>query len=203
MTSVNIDIGPEWVTRSEEQGQRIVDSYQHGFSPRSKACVVAGRNPIHDKPDIQAFGRRAEVAVCKYLDLDPAHYLNWSNYAESDGIDIAIEVLKLDVKGSPHPKAQYLIWPESKRKFFDALDLNILAFVRALYGPDDLVLQGSKNWLTFMGWTTKEEFSGRLLVADGTHPRGLVKNTWYMPQEELWPPAALRGVIHLYPRKAA
>ncbi len=185
-----MDIGAEWVSRCLAKGELVVAGYATGLNPRSKACVVAGREPIYDKPDVQAYGKAAEVAVCKFLDADPER-LNWGNYADKGGVDLTLGPFRFDIKGSPNVNASRLIWPESKTHFFDSIEINTFVAVRAteLCGMDDTL-----RYHDVFGWTTKDVFH-QCHTTEQSGTRGLVKGTWYMNEPELWPAASLKAAV--------
>jgi len=182
---MTVTLNKKWEEHIQRYAEAVVNAYADGVSPRSKACVVAGRPPIFDNIEVQACGRRAEVAFCGWLGLDPHKYLKWEAVADS-GYDLAVDPFYIDVKSSPLTNARYLIWPVSKTHFFNWLTSNILVLVRPTL---------KQYSFGIVGWTTKEWFANNHETSTEGDSTRLTPGTWFMRQENLWESAALRSVI--------
>jgi len=176
---VEIDIGIAFYNRCDDQGHLIVKSYTNPKNDRvrmSKSLVVEGKPTVYDDQPKQAMGKRAEVATCFYLNIDPEEYVNWDADGPDDGIDIRYDGWLIDTKGTLHKTGKYLIWPWSKRKFYHKRKMNTFVFGR----------QGNtKTSVQLLGWIEKDIFTEKHHVANGTWPPNIVKGTWYMGAGEL------------------
>jgi hypothetical protein len=174
-----------WRERCDQYGANVVAWYASGGSPRSKTLVVAGRPPIYDNPKVQALGRKAEVAACLILGINP-EIISWSTGADP-GVDIYAGPFHIDVKASDHPKAKLLIWPVSKNHFIDESSCNVLLFLREV----------STGCFEAVGWVTMEVFIDQHVTASNHDPFNLTEGTFYMEEGNLWPVESLRASIRI------
>lgn len=174
--AIEIHVPNRLLEQSRDYGEKIVEDFQAGRNSRSRAVGVPD-HPIDNNVDMQTMGRVCEVAGCLALGLD-ADVINWSRRPDS-GYDFQYHGDFIDVKGTDHPNAQYLIWPVSKRFFFHEAPFNILMMVRALK-PDDPFY--GTAWVE--GWITKEEFFRIKTVATYDEHR-LSDGTWFVNKSRL------------------
>jgi hypothetical protein len=188
-----VSLPKHWERRCNEHGERIVAGYAAGQNARSKACAVPGREPIHDKPEEQARGRMYECAFCLWAGLDPAVFLNWTDYADS-GFDLIAgrtKQYRYDIKGSWSPTSTALIWPLSKNHFLNELRADLFVFVRRARERrenDELAFE-------HVGWISVENFREFHSIADAERRPRFEPGTKYIDQSWLGPMYALRRVL--------
>ena len=172
---------PMW-TRCNAYGRAVVDSYQRGMNARSRALVVEGREPIHNNPKVQMWGKVFEVGFCLWADIDPER-LDWTQYADN-GSDIKLGEWEIDVKGSPSPHATALIWPVSKTKIFEEVGGNAFVFCRRANNFQPVEIE-------IVGWASKTEFRNCHEVAEPGNRRNFTPGTWFMEARHLQSPESL------------
>ena len=179
-----VNISEAGAARCKRYACAMVDEYHNGQSERSRSCQVPGRE-IDQNINMQTFGRMAEAAFCKWLDVNPNTMLDWTVGADN-GADVVIPPFRIDVKSSPLVHAQYLIWPVSKIEFYAETSSNILALVRA---------SQSQNSFEIVGWVTKEWFADHHETASAHDALKLDAGTWFMRAGNLWCPEILKATI--------
>lgn len=184
LVPVRILIPAVLTSRCDDFGVAVCQSYAAGMKEWSKGLALEGREPIHNKPSVQALGRLCECAVCLYFKIG-CDVLDWSDTCDV-GHDLMIGGVTIDVKGSSHPGAYRLIWPISKIEFMDKM-ADVLLFARLetnLPRPGSVVLEG---------WTTKEIFLRDHKRADPREP--LDTGTPYMARKDLIDMTVLKGFL--------
>jgi len=116
----------------------------------------------------------AECAFALYVGLDPLSAVSWENRPD-DGKDIYFAGLRWDVKNTSS-RGRRLIWPVRKNPIFDSKDFDCLVLVKT-----------APPICQICGFTAKAEFYCTYEIAGDRHK--LTKDTWYLDQSELWPPA--------------
>src|SRR5215204_3436148 len=97
MTSITLT--SDEMARCWRHGEQFVAASKAKLNPRSLA--VAGHRGAQFDVGKQARARMAEVAACRWLELDPMLALNWTQYADG-GFDLRYRGVRVDVKMTHH-----------------------------------------------------------------------------------------------------
>lgn len=136
----------------------------------------------------QAAGRMAEMALCGLIELEEREALDWNTGATDRGHDLTAGGYTIDVKASTNPRATRLIWPVTKRHFFDKAAADIFVFAKVTEPAVDLI-----------GCVARGRFFREKRISTGKD--GLIRGTWYMPEIELSDLHKLQDVISVKSEK--
>jgi len=153
----------------------ICEGYARGAKEESRVLAIQGKPRIDNDVQTQAAGRMAEIAACRYLGIDPIFALNWSSRCDTGADFVLSDTRRVDVKSSLHPRAQYLIWPVTKKHFMQDM-ADVMIFAR--------VLDASIGRVELVGWTNKDYFLAHHETANGLS--GMIDGTPFVRAANLW-----------------
>ncbi|MDD9905373.1 MAG: hypothetical protein OXT06_17525 [Rhodospirillaceae bacterium] len=148
----------------------MYDFYQENADP----------NRVQQKvllPDDYATAKLAEMAVASILGVDASFIIGRGDGGHDLSAIINERPYTVDVKHTNSPTGDKLIWPKS-RPYSKAAD--ILTFVRVYpFGHEH------QGIIDVFGWIPRHVFKRCAVVANGEYPRGIIKDTRFMPGETL------------------
>lgn len=138
----------------------------------------------------QALAKMAEIAVGNVLGAEPDFIVGQGDGNVDLRIMLAGKEKTVDVKHSSNQIAQYLLWPRGK-DFHKCADILIFCRVH----PQSRIEYGT---VEIFGWILKSQFRRFHQTANGTHPKFLKPDTWYMDAFSLTPIEILRDAAAKY-----
>jgi hypothetical protein len=177
MTNKNrrfVKVPPLYVRRCMDYGQKIVDHYAHGGSPKSRSR--SGDRGTESNVKLQAQGKIGECGLAICLGLDPETAVKWGTDFADGGTDIYVPTngARLDVKTTLPPFK--LIWSNNVNDLYHQKKFDIL--VAASVDENDY------SCCYLEGWITKGGFFFRKEISDGVNSR-LERGTWFVDKSVL------------------
>jgi len=181
---IPVNVPDRLIDQSRDYGEAKVRYYARGASERSRKAGVPER-PIDKDPIAQMMGKLCEVAGAIALGMNPDNDIKWHDYADA-GWDFVFNGLRIDVKGTDHPRGKLLIWPSSKTHFYHDVPFNALMMVWAAAENSPLL-----GYCEARGWVLKDVFAEQHIAAGPNDPRGLEVGTWSLHQKHLEPMSSI------------
>ena len=173
-----VTLPPDLIARCQQYGVGVVESYAAGRNRGSRALSSHG---AEGNAILQATGKMAECAFCRWAGLNPDEALNWSGHSDPGFDALMAYGLRVDTKMTGW-NGRCLIWPINKTFLLKDEPLDILVLVKA-----------KPPLFQIAGWIGRDAFLIGHRVAGPNHK--LDEGTWYMDQDDLWQPSELRRLL--------